>query len=146
MRLIPDWRLAWRFLSVQAAVLLALLSGIQGEVLPLFAPLFPDHLWPYISGGLALAIVVLRLVAQDGLASERAVLSLDELERKADELTLGEWMAEDAAEGAPHQLWEQALPAGRFERWLGAVLGLVIVVAVLGIVGVVWLALRGPSA
>lgn len=64
---IPDWRLAWRFASVQSAVLLALLSGLQAEVLPLVSPLFPAHVWPWVSGALALAVVLLRLVAQPGL-------------------------------------------------------------------------------
>lgn len=77
MRLIPDWKLAWRFASVQAAVVLALLSGLQAEVLPLVAPLFPDRAWPWVSGGLALAIVLLRLVAQDGLAQQRAALGME---------------------------------------------------------------------
>lgn len=96
MRLIPDWRLAWRFLSVQAAVVLALLSGLQAEVLPLAQPLIPPQYWPWVSGGLALVIVLLRLVKQDGLATERSVLSLDELERKSERVALRELMAEDA--------------------------------------------------
>lgn len=71
-KLIPYARLAWRFGSVQAAVLLALLSGLQAEVLPLVTPLFPAQVWPWVSGGLALAVVVLRLVAQPGLELERS--------------------------------------------------------------------------
>lgn len=70
-QLIPDARLAWRFGSVQAAMLLALLSGLQAEVLPLVSPLFPAHVWPWVSGALALAIVLLRLVAQPALEAER---------------------------------------------------------------------------
>lgn len=95
MKLIADWRLAWRFLSVQAAVLLAVLSGIQGEVLPLVAPLFPANVWPWVSGGLALAIVLLRLVKQDGLADDRAVLKLDEYERAAGRVPLSKAFPED---------------------------------------------------
>lgn len=74
--LIPDWKRAWRFLSVQAALLLALLSGLQAEVLPLVSPLFPAPVWPWVSGGLALVVVLLRLVAQPGLVpdSHRAML------------------------------------------------------------------------
>ena len=67
MKLIPDARHAWRFGSVQAAALLALLSAIQTEVLPLVQPLFSPQVWPWVSGLLALAIVLLRLVAQPGL-------------------------------------------------------------------------------
>ncbi|MDP3322357.1 MAG: hypothetical protein Q8S71_02280 [Hydrogenophaga sp.] len=127
-KLIPDWRLAWRFLSVQAAVLLALLSGLQTEVLPLMAPLFPDRVWPWVSGGLALAVVVLRLVAQDSLELERAQLELDAIDR---------------ATLVPPP---PAMPAGRLERYLGAVLLLVALAAVLSIAAVAWLAVRGPSA
>ncbi len=100
MKLIPDWRLAWRFASVQAALLLALLSGLQAEVLPLVVPLFPEHAWPWVSGGLALAVVVLRLMAQPDLEIPRAELELDRLD-------------------APTQ---QPMPAGRLERYLGAFL------------------------
>lgn len=71
MRLIPDARLAWRFTSVQAAALLAFLSAIQAEVLPLVQPLFPPHVWPWVSGLLALAIVVLRLLPQPSLDAVR---------------------------------------------------------------------------
>lgn len=76
MRLIPDASLAWRFGSVQVAVLLALLSGIQAEVLPLVSPLFPPEVWPWVSGALALAVVLLRLVAQPALAPQRQLLQL----------------------------------------------------------------------
>jgi len=72
-KLIPDVRLAWRFGSVQAALLLALLSGIQAEVLPLFAPLFSADVWPWVSGLLALAVVLLRLVAQPELERDRDI-------------------------------------------------------------------------
>lgn len=96
MRLIPDWRIAWRFLSVQAAVVLALLSGLQAEVLPLAQPLIPPQYWPWVSGGLALVIVVLRLVKQDDLADERAQLKLDELEAKTQREPLSTPMAEHA--------------------------------------------------
>lgn len=66
-RLIPEWRLAWRFTSVQAALVLAFLSMVQAEVLPIVQPIVPAKHWPLVSGGLALAIVVLRLLAQKGL-------------------------------------------------------------------------------
>lgn len=134
MKLIPDWRLAWKFLSVQAAVLLALLSGIQGEVLPLVAPIFPAHLWPYISGGIALTIVVLRLVAQDDLAVERAQISLDRLEAGTESLPLDQQMAEPKA--APPNY--NPMPAGRLERYIGAVAGVVIAVGLLIFLGFLW--------
>ena len=71
MNLIPNATQALRFGSVQAALLLAVLSGVQADVLPLVQPLVRPELWPVVSGALALAIVVLRLLAQPGLAAER---------------------------------------------------------------------------
>lgn len=132
MRLIPDWKLAWRFMSVQAGVLLALLSGIQADVLPLVTPLFPADKWPYVSGGLALAVVVLRLVAQDGLAVERAQIALDRLEEKAAEIPLDQEMAAPAPESF------NPMPAGRLERYIGAVAGIAIALGVLGLLAVAW--------
>ena len=86
-KLIPDWRLAWRFASVQAAVLLALLSGLQAEVLPLISPLFAVEVWPWVSGSLALAVVLLRLVSQDGLQIPRERLEWDEALRQDEEVS-----------------------------------------------------------
>lgn len=80
MNLIPDWKIAWRFLSVQAAVLLAVLSGIQGEVFPIISPLVPAEHWPYVSGGMALVILVLRLLPQPSVDVARMQLELDQLE------------------------------------------------------------------
>lgn len=64
MKLITDWRRAWRFASVQAAVLLALLSVLQAEVLPLFEFAVPPERWPWVTAGFGTAIVLLRLLAQ----------------------------------------------------------------------------------
>ena len=76
MKLIPEARLAWRFGSVQGALVLAFLSAVQAEVLPLVAPLFAPEVWPWVSGVLALAIVVLRLAAQPALEPERQQLQM----------------------------------------------------------------------
>lgn len=138
MKLIPDWKLAWRFMSVQAAVLLALLSGIQGDVLPLVAPLFPDRYWPYVSGGIALAIVVLRMVSQDGLAVERKQLELDQFEADLEKVDLREQVPEPATLPLPKSSGPQLMPAGRFEQWLGAVAGLGIVGAVVALCLFAW--------
>lgn len=132
MKLIPDWKLAWRFLSVQASVLLALLSGIQAEVLPLVSPLFPAEQWPYISGGIALAIVLARLISQDSLAVERAQIGIDRLEEKAAEIPLDQEMAAPAPESY------NPMPAGRLERYIGAVAGIVIALGVLGLLALAW--------
>ena len=136
MRLIPDWKLAWKFMSVQAGVLLALLSGIQADVLPLVTPLFPADKWPYVSGGLALAVVVLRLVAQDGLAVERAQIALDRLEEKAAETPLDQEMTAPAAVSDPESY--NPMPAGRLERYIGAVAGIAIALGVLGLLALAW--------
>lgn len=78
--LLPDWRLAWRFLSVQASLLLFVLSLVQADVLPLVRPLVPVDRWPLVSGGLAMAIVVLRLIAQPRVEIARMDAELDALE------------------------------------------------------------------
>jgi hypothetical protein len=121
MTLIPDWRLAWRFLSVQASLLLAVLSGIQADVLPLVGPLFPADKWPWVSGGIALAIVVLRVAAQPGLEPQRFALELDAL-AALDEAPTG-----------------QAMPAGRLERYLGAFVLLLVGITCLSLGAVAWL-------
>ena len=72
MPLIPDWRQAWRFNSIQAAALLAVLSMLQADVLPQVQPLFPPAWWPWISGALALAIGLLRLRPQPELHADAA--------------------------------------------------------------------------
>lgn len=71
MRLIPDARRWWRFNSVQVALLLAVLSAVQAEVMPLVSPLFSPEVWPWVSGLLALAVVLLRVVVQPALEQER---------------------------------------------------------------------------
>lgn len=63
-KLIPEWREAWRFTSVQAAAVLTLLSMLQAEVLPLIQFAVPPHLWPYVTASFGVAIVMLRLQLQ----------------------------------------------------------------------------------
>lgn len=65
MKLIPDWRRAWRFNSVRAAVLLAALSVLQAQVLPLWQFALPADVWPWVSAGVGTLIVLLRVLAQD---------------------------------------------------------------------------------
>lgn len=64
LRLIPEWRDCWRMASWVAAMLLMVLSMVQADVLPLVQPLVAPEKWPWVSGGLAAAIGVLRLVQQ----------------------------------------------------------------------------------
>lgn len=71
--LIPDWKKCWRFASVQAASLLAVLSLLQLQALPLIEPLVPPARWPYVTAGFGLLIVALRIISQpsvSGLAQQ----------------------------------------------------------------------------
>lgn len=135
MKLIPDWRLAWRFMSVQASVLLALLSALQAEVLPQVAPLVPAQYWPWVSGGLALAVVLLRLVAQDSLSIPRAQLELERefAEVQALDMAAGQAMAPEGG---------QPMPRGRLEQYLGAALLVAIALVCIAAWGV-WGLARG---
>lgn len=63
---IPEWRRAWRLTSVQAAALLAALSVLQAEVLPLIEFAVPQCWWPWVTAGFGIAIVLLRVIAQPG--------------------------------------------------------------------------------
>jgi small-conductance mechanosensitive channel len=109
-KLIPDWQLAWRFASVQAAVLLALLSGLQAEVLPLISPLFPADAWPWVSGSLALLVVVLRLVAQSSLAIEREHLARENTQAEEEALRR-RWESSDMPGDTQAPLEEDRRPA-----------------------------------
>lgn len=62
VEIIPEWRTSWKFSSVRVAALLALLSALQTEVLPLLQPLVSPALWNWIVFGIALLIIVLRNV------------------------------------------------------------------------------------
>lgn len=63
-RLIPQWRRAWRLSTVWAAAALAALSILQAEVLPQLQAVVPPSVWPWVTLGFALAIALLRIVAQ----------------------------------------------------------------------------------
>lgn len=72
MKLIPEWKRAWRFASVQAALLLALLSFLQAQILPLFQFAVDPKVWPWVTAGFGSAIAVLR-VWQQSSAVQSAV-------------------------------------------------------------------------
>lgn len=129
--LIPDWRLAWRFASVQAAVLLALLSGLQAEVLPLVVPLFAPDVWPWVSGGLAFAVVVLRLVAQPALQPDRQALAAPLFENHED--LQGQAQPEPDAHSRPADLPPRT----------GAALLLGLGVCILLVAGTAWVLMGG---
>lgn len=65
MRLIDDWRQAWRFNSVRVAAILGMLSLLQSDVLPYVQPLVPAKFWPYVTLGLAVLMAVFRIVQQN---------------------------------------------------------------------------------
>ena len=65
--LIDGWRHCWRLDTVRAAALLAVLSLVQAELLPLLRADFPSRVWAYITFGLALVILLVRLRAQPGV-------------------------------------------------------------------------------
>ena len=68
LRFIPDWKKCWRFASVQAASLLAVLSLLQLQALPLLEPLVPASKWPWVTAGFGLLIVALRIISQPAVS------------------------------------------------------------------------------
>lgn len=65
MKLIPEWRQAWKLYSVQAASLLLILSLVQAQVLPLFEKAVPADWWPLITATFAAGIAILRILSQE---------------------------------------------------------------------------------
>lgn len=67
MKLIENAGQAPRMLTIQATTALAVLSAAQADWLPFVQPLVPAEYWPMVSGGFALLIGVVRLIAQPKL-------------------------------------------------------------------------------
>jgi hypothetical protein len=65
VKLVNDWRQAWRFFSIWAAGALAVVSVLQAQVLPLIEFAVPPEAWPWVTACFGVLIVVLRLIAQD---------------------------------------------------------------------------------
>jgi hypothetical protein len=65
VKLIDEWRQAWRFNSVRVAAILGMLSLVQSDVLPYVQPLVPPKFWPYVTLGLAVLMAVFRIVQQN---------------------------------------------------------------------------------
>ena len=61
MKLVSNWRQAWRLDTVQAATALAFFSAVQADLLPIVRSLVPPDWWPVVTGIVALLIIVLRL-------------------------------------------------------------------------------------
>ena len=64
--LIDGWQHSLRLDSMRAAVLLAVLSLVQAELLPLLRADLPSRVWAYVTFGLAVLIMLVRLRAQPG--------------------------------------------------------------------------------
>lgn len=60
----PNQRALWRASSVIASALLAVLSMLQSEVLPIAQAVVPAEYWPYVLMAFAVAIPALRMVKQ----------------------------------------------------------------------------------
>lgn len=71
-RPVSNWHQAWRLNTVQAAAALAFLSAVQADLLPLVQSVVPPKWWPYVTGAIALAIILLRLRDQPGVDVGRA--------------------------------------------------------------------------
>ncbi len=63
IRLVDDWKRAWKFFSVQLAAILAGLSTLQAG-LPDVQAMFPPHVFARITLTLAALIILLRVVKQ----------------------------------------------------------------------------------
>ena len=66
-RPISNGRQGWRLNTVQAAAALAFLSAVQADVLPILREVVPPEWWPYVTGGVGLLIILLRLRDQPGV-------------------------------------------------------------------------------
>ncbi|MCY1391428.1 hypothetical protein D3C76_966670 [compost metagenome] len=64
MKLIENWRQAWRFYSVQLAMLIAVLGLLQIEVLPLLREQMSPAVYAWLNVALALVLGIVRLVQQ----------------------------------------------------------------------------------
>ncbi len=64
LRLIEKWRKAHSFWSVQLALAIALLAGLQAEVLPAFQAQLDPITYAVINGLLALVLVIARVLHQ----------------------------------------------------------------------------------
>ncbi len=76
--LIPEWRSAWRMDTMRVSLLLAVLSLVQAELLPLLQADLPSRAWAYVTFGLALAVMLLRLRLQPALHGAAAVEQAEE--------------------------------------------------------------------
>lgn len=64
MRLIPEWRKAWRMFSMQALALIAALPLVWAELPPEITAMVPASWRPWIMAALALGGMAGRLIDQ----------------------------------------------------------------------------------
>ncbi len=117
IKLIPDAGIAWRFASVQAALVLTLLTAVQADVVPMLQPLMAQDTYLKVSALLSLLVIVLRVVAQPGLGPERQLLQLD----KAESASLAPdpveaWAMHLYAASTPSKPWEHVSPESK-AKW-----------------------------
>lgn len=107
IKLIPDAAIAWRFASVQAALVLTIITAVQADVVPMLQPLMDQDTYLKVSALLSCLVIVLRVVAQPGLDPERQLLQLDQAERAAlptDSVEV--WAMHLYAASEPSKPWE----------------------------------------
>ncbi len=63
MKIVPDWKDAWKWLSVHAAVLTAVVGALQAQ-LPAFQGLLTAQQYGWLTAACGLLVVVGRLVNQ----------------------------------------------------------------------------------
>lgn len=118
IKLIPDARLAWRFASVQAALVLTILTAVQADVVPMLQPLMEQDTYLKVSALLSFLVIVLRVVAQPGLDLERQLLALDKAEQAAlptDQVEV--WAMHLYAASQPSKPWAQVSAESK-AKWL----------------------------
>lgn len=64
MKLIDNWKEAWKFNSVQTAVLIAALSGLYAAF-PVFAQAIPSWVYALSMMTLSVALIILRVIQQN---------------------------------------------------------------------------------
>jgi hypothetical protein len=108
IKLIPDAAIAWRFASVQAALVLTILTAVQADLVPMLQPLMEQDTYLKVSALLSFLVIVLRVVAQPGLEPERQLLALDKAEHATlptDQVEV--WAMYLYAASQPSKPWEQ---------------------------------------
>lgn len=63
MKLIPNWKKAWKFTSVQVAALLTVLAFLQAS-LPDLQTLISADIYAYVNFGLGLLVILARIWKQ----------------------------------------------------------------------------------